>query len=238
MGSFKYQFFLKAFFFFLPGLTACGLRSDSVNAVAAKKSTVGQGCTTQTTSATTADLDSAYGSTVWNIATAGNRCSQCHGGSQSPKFALLADIPSSRANALPYLSGATSIIETRAGDGHCGANCSDSTTMKAAVAQYLQTQGMQTSQCIPVGGSGSSASPPTPSTSPTPLTQQELGKLTYDSYCLRCHKLGSYDTVGSPDIRGKGGDIQEKFTSGVASHKDIVLKQMEIDALRVYVNLF
>jgi len=64
-----------------------------------------------------------------------NRCTRCHGGSQSPLFRS-ADSEVAYAAASSPLNGEPSTFEIRAGNGHCGSDCTDNTGVVAAMTAF------------------------------------------------------------------------------------------------------
>jgi mono/diheme cytochrome c family protein len=62
------------------------------------------------------------------------------------------------------------------------------------------------------------------------------GQQVYDQYCASCHKLGTYDTSGSPDLQGSGSKVSGKYTAGVSGHKGITLAASDISNVSAFLN--
>lgn len=61
------------------------------------------------------------------------------------------------------------------------------------------------------------------------------GKLVYDTNCMSCHRLGTYDTSGSPDLKGKSTSISGKLAGG---HQGISLTSQQITDLVNFVAMY
>lgn len=175
-------------------VVSCGLSNQKLgtsgNGAKGSKSKASAVCKTANVSAkpaviTDTDLDNAYKSTIWALATKGGRCSGCHGSGQSPQFAA-SDIRSSRLSIADDLLGSPSTLELYAGNAHCGSSCSISVEMKAAIANFIKASNSggsdsdtgsnneQENCSIPQFSPSPSASPlpsvtPNPSLSPNPV---------------------------------------------------------------------
>ena len=62
------------------------------------------------------------------------------------------------------------------------------------------------------------------------------GQQVYDQYCAGCHKLGTYDSSGSPDLIGDGSKVSGKYTAGVSGHKGITLSASDITNVSAFLN--
>jgi mono/diheme cytochrome c family protein len=62
------------------------------------------------------------------------------------------------------------------------------------------------------------------------------GQQVYDQYCAGCHKLGTYDTSGTPDLLGKGSLVSSKYTAGQSGHKGITLSSSDITNVAAFLN--
>ena len=62
------------------------------------------------------------------------------------------------------------------------------------------------------------------------------GQQVYDQYCASCHKLGTYDSSGSPDLIGDGSKVSGKYTAGVSGHKGITLTSSDITTVSAFLN--
>jgi len=62
------------------------------------------------------------------------------------------------------------------------------------------------------------------------------GQQVYDQYCASCHKLGSYDSSGSPDLIGDGSKVSGKYTAGSSGHKGITLTSSDITTVSAFLN--
>jgi mono/diheme cytochrome c family protein len=62
------------------------------------------------------------------------------------------------------------------------------------------------------------------------------GQQIYDQYCAKCHKLGSYDSSGSPDLLGDGSRVNEKFNGGKSRHKGVRLTSTDITNVAAFLN--
>lgn len=71
-----------------------------------------------------------------------------------------------------------------------------------------------------------------------PLTSTTLAAVNaaviYQSQCAGCHRLGTVDTTGSPNLSGTTGMPSRFPNPGVAGHQGITLSAAEIAALTVY----
>ncbi|SNB44825.1 hypothetical protein [Geobacter sp. DSM 9736] len=66
---------------------------------------------------------------------------------------------------------------------------------------------------------------------PQPATSTN-GKNLYDGRCAGCHKLGSYDAAGSPELAGKGSAVTTKLA---ASHMGITLAATDVADIRTFI---
>jgi len=62
------------------------------------------------------------------------------------------------------------------------------------------------------------------------------GQQVYDQYCAGCHKLGTYDTSGSPDLLGKGSGVSSRYTAGQSGHKGVTLTSSDITNVAAFLN--
>jgi mono/diheme cytochrome c family protein len=62
------------------------------------------------------------------------------------------------------------------------------------------------------------------------------GQQIYDQNCARCHKLGTYDSSGSPDLLGDGSKVSGKFNGGASKHKGIKLSATDISNIAAFLN--
>ncbi|MRR34719.1 hypothetical protein EG829_08480, partial [bacterium] len=62
------------------------------------------------------------------------------------------------------------------------------------------------------------------------------GQQVYDQYCGGCHKLGTYDSSGSPDLIGDGSKVSGKYTAGQSGHKSITLSSSDITNVSAFLN--
>jgi mono/diheme cytochrome c family protein len=87
-------------------------------------------------------------------------------------------------------------------------------------------------------GSGAGGGDELGGASPPPTTPAAQGSATdgeslYDSYCARCHSLQPHDTVGSPELAGKGDIITVKLQN---SHMGNTLNSTELADLIAFAN--
>jgi mono/diheme cytochrome c family protein len=61
------------------------------------------------------------------------------------------------------------------------------------------------------------------------------GQQVYDQQCAGCHKLGTYDSSGSPDLLGKGSIVNSYFANG-GSHKSRTVAAGDLPGLVAFVN--
>lgn len=62
------------------------------------------------------------------------------------------------------------------------------------------------------------------------------GQQVYDQKCAGCHKLGTYDASGSPDLLGDGSKVSGKYTAGRSGHKGITLTSSDITNVSAFLN--
>lgn len=62
------------------------------------------------------------------------------------------------------------------------------------------------------------------------------GQQVYDQYCASCHRLGTYDTSGSPELLGKGSGVSGKYTAGQSGHKGVTLTSSDITNVAAFLN--
>lgn len=163
-----------------------------------------------------------------------SRCVSCHGASQSPRFAV-ADSAAALQVSQPLMSGSPSRFDVKSGDGHCGANCGNSPQMRTAIDSYRAfVATIPSPSCSTTSDTVSNGTDPTGTAPVTPVTGQQV----YDSYCMGCHRLGTYDTSGSPNLSGHEGDIDGKFSPGIRGHKSITLSASQISNLKAFVESY
>ncbi|BCR03480.1 c-type cytochrome [Desulfuromonas versatilis] len=76
---------------------------------------------------------------------------------------------------------------------------------------------------------------PAPAPAPTPTPTPVSGQSVYDNSCAACHKLGTHDTAGGPELAGIGDTVFNKIQAG---HQGIALGSAELNALADYVDTF
>jgi predicted CxxxxCH...CXXCH cytochrome family protein len=121
------------------------------------------------------------------------------------------------ATGNPDLAGKSGSITGKLSGGHMGVSLT--TAQRDALVTFV--------------GSNTPAPAPAPAPTPTPAPAPVDGKTVYDSNCAACHKLGTYDASGSPDLAGKSASISGKLSGG---HMGISLTTTQRDALVSFVS--
>ena len=85
---------------------------------------------------------------------------------------------------------------------------------------------------IPVG-TPTPAPAPTPTPTPTPTPAPLPGKAIYDNECAGCHRLGTYDASGSPNLSGLSAAVSGMISGG---HMGISLTTAEIADLQNFIS--
>lgn len=166
-------------------------------------------------------------------------CANCHGTGQGPLFAI-ADFNAAYPAAQLLLNGKPSRLQVKAGDRHCGNNCNDGAAMGQAVAAYVAAMSAAPTPCPPDAPAAPPAAPPVAPPPPpvVPATAEARGKIVYDTYCMGCHRLGTYDAAGSPNLSGKENAVPGEYTADVRGHKSITLSAAQISDLRAFITVY
>lgn len=149
-------------------------------------------------------------------------CSQCH---------ILE--PSDPAGFAPDLAGKGDVIALRLQGSHNGVTLT-ATELGDVVAfanagQVAEPAPEPGTDPVPDPGTDPTPDPgtdptPEPGTDPIPVD----GQTVYDADCSGCHRLGGYDTAGSPELAGKGSLVTNKLGGG---HMGLALPADEVTAL-------
>lgn len=91
----------------------------------------------------------------------------------------------------------------------------DGAKVQAKFASGLPHMGnaLTAAEVLAVVGHVDAAVSPTPTPDPDPVPTVD-GQSLYDTRCAGCHRLGSYDASGTPDLAGRAGLIGAKTAAG------------------------